>query len=73
MTYNPTIPIEVGPTSPRMHITGVRALELRCRRKMCLSCRSNGWFREARQSPIQPAVTTEEEYGPRSTCWGAAG
>ena len=36
-----------------MHITGVRALELRCRRELCLCCRgSNGWFRETRQSPI---------------------
>ena len=51
-TYNPTIPIEVGPTSPRMHITAERALDLPCKRKFCRCCGSgNGWFREARQPP----------------------
>ena len=37
-TYNPTIPIEVGPTSPRMHITAERALDLPCKRKSCRCC-----------------------------------
>ena len=50
-TYNPTIPIEVGSTSPRMHITAERALELPCKRKSCRCCGSgNGWFREERHS-----------------------
>ena len=64
-TYNPTIPIEVGPTSPRMHITAERALDLPCKREFCRCCGSgNGWFREARQPPAWPDVTNEEEYGP---------
>ena len=60
-TYNPTIPIEVGPTSPRMHITAERALDLPCKREFCRCCGSgNGWFREARQPPAWPDVTREK-------------
>ena len=75
MTYNPTIPIEVGPTSPRTHITGQRALEIPCRRHRggCSCCRSNAWFREARQPPSWPDVTTEEQYGPLLDVLGRSG